>query len=62
MEINKYIDHTVLKATTTEADIIKLCKEAREYNFFSVCVNGSYVPLAKNYVRKLVNITFFQYV
>ena len=47
MEINKYIDHTVLKATTTEADIIKLCKEAREYNFFSVCVNGSYVPLAK---------------
>lgn len=47
MKINKYIDHTVLKATTTEADIIKLCEEAREHNFFSVCVNGSYVPLAK---------------
>jgi len=47
MEINKYIDHTVLKATTTEEDIKKLCAEAREYKFFSVCVNGSYVPLAK---------------
>ncbi len=47
MEINKYIDHTVLKATTTEEDIKKLCAEAKEYNFFSVCVNGSYVPLAK---------------
>ena len=47
MKINKFIDHTVLKATTTEADIIKLCAEAKEYDFFSVCVNGSYVPLAK---------------
>lgn len=47
MEINKYIDHTVLKATTTEGDIIKLCEEAKEYNFFSVCVNGCYVKTAK---------------
>ena len=47
MKINKYIDHTVLKSTTTEADIKKLCAEAKEYEFFSVCVNGSYVPLAK---------------
>lgn len=47
MEINKYIDHTVLKATTTVEDIKTLCREAKEYNFFSVCVNGSYVELAK---------------
>ncbi len=47
MKINSYIDHTVLKATTTEADITKLCAEAKEYNFFAVCVNGCYVPLAK---------------
>jgi deoxyribose-phosphate aldolase len=47
MEINRYIDHTVLKATTTEADIIKLCKEAKQYNFRAVCVNGCYVNLAK---------------
>ncbi|TDT72467.1 deoxyribose-phosphate aldolase [Hypnocyclicus thermotrophus] len=47
MELNKYIDHTVLKATTTVNDIKKLCAEAKEYKFFSVCVNGSYVNLAK---------------
>ncbi|MCY2686835.1 deoxyribose-phosphate aldolase [Salinimicrobium sp. TH3] len=46
MEINKYIDHTVLKATATEKDIIELCREAKEYNFFSVCVNSGYVSLA----------------
>lgn len=48
MEINKYIDHTVLKATSTVEDIKKLCKEAKEYKFYAVCVNGSYVKLAAN--------------
>ncbi|MBN2618568.1 MAG: deoxyribose-phosphate aldolase [Spirochaetales bacterium] len=47
MKLNRFIDHTVLKAVTTETDIKNLCKEAIEYNFYSVCVNGSYVPLAK---------------
>ena len=47
IEINKYIDHTLLKAAATERDIIELCKEAREYEFFSVCVNSAYVPSAK---------------
>lgn len=47
IEINKYIDHTILKATATEDDIIKLCKEAKEHQFFSVCVNSGYVALAK---------------
>ncbi len=51
MELNKYIDHTVLKATTTVQDIKKLCEEAMEYNFFSVCVNGSYVNLAKEELK-----------
>jgi len=46
MELNKYIDHTVLKATTTVEDIKKLCAEAKEYKFFSVCVNGAYAKLA----------------
>jgi len=46
IEINKYIDHTLLKATATEADIMELCKEARENEFFSVCVNSCYVKLA----------------
>ena len=47
IEINKYIDHTILKATATEDDIIELCKEAKKYSFFSVCVNSGYVSLAK---------------
>lgn len=51
MEISKYIDHTLLKATATEEDIITLCDEAIEYNFFSVCVNGCYVKLAKERLK-----------
>ncbi|MCL4155691.1 UNVERIFIED_CONTAM: hypothetical protein GTU68_063781 [Idotea baltica] len=47
MKINKYIDHTLLKATATKSDIINLCKEAKKYNFYAVCVNGCYVSLAK---------------
>ncbi|MEE4000902.1 deoxyribose-phosphate aldolase [Tenacibaculum sp. FZY0031] len=46
MQINKYIDHTLLKATATKADIVKLCNEAKKYNFYAVCVNGCYVELA----------------
>lgn len=44
--INLYIDHTLLKPEATEADIKKLCAEAKEYQFYSVCVNSSYVELA----------------
>lgn len=47
IEINRYIDHTILKATATENDILELCREAVEYDFFSVCVNSGYVALAK---------------
>lgn len=44
--LNKYFDHTLLKAEASESDIKKLCAEAREYDFYSVCVNGCYVELA----------------
>ncbi|MDX1278844.1 deoxyribose-phosphate aldolase [Oceanihabitans sediminis] len=47
MKLNKYIDHTLLKAIATKSDIIQLCNEAKENDFFSVCVNSSYVALAK---------------
>lgn len=47
MGLENYIDHTLLKPTATDQDIIKLCSEAREYHFFGVCVNGSHVSLAK---------------
>ncbi len=51
MKLNTYIDHTLLKPTATETDIIKLCKEAIDYNFFSVCVNSCYVSLAKQQLQ-----------
>ena len=47
MELNKYIDHTLLKPEATKEQITKLCEEARQYDFASVCVNTCYVPLAK---------------
>jgi len=46
-EIHQFIDHTLLKPTATPDDIIQLCNEAIQYNFFSVCVNSSFVPLAR---------------
>ena len=45
-QIAKMIDHTILKAEATESEIIKLCKEAIHYDFASVCVNPSMVPVA----------------
>lgn len=43
MKLNQYIDHTLLKPEATLAQIEKLCAEAREHNFYSVCVNSYYV-------------------
>lgn len=39
------IDHTILKPEATPGDITRLCEEARKFNFASVCVNPSFVPL-----------------
>ena len=43
MEMNKYIDHTLLKADATYDKIETLCAEAKEYDFASVCVNSYWV-------------------
>ncbi|MDD5918992.1 MAG: deoxyribose-phosphate aldolase [bacterium] len=43
MELNRYIDHTLLKPAATRADIAKLCAEAKEYRFASVCVNSAHI-------------------
>ena len=51
MEISKFIDHTILKATARKEDIKKLCEEAKKYNFFSVCVNGANVRYAYEQVK-----------
>jgi deoxyribose-phosphate aldolase len=47
MELNNYIDHTLLKADATIEQIRELCAEAKEYNFKAVCINSSYVPDVK---------------
>lgn len=46
-QIPSYIDHTLLKADANAQSITKLCQEAAEYGFYSVCVNGVWVPLCK---------------
>ena len=51
MHINTYIDHTLLKPTASKNEIIQLCDEAINYNFFSVCVNSCYVSLAKQQLQ-----------
>lgn len=48
--INQLIDHTILKPEASIDDIRKLCIEAKEYNFYSVCVNSAYVNVAYNFL------------
>ena len=50
-DLARYIDHTLLKPNATEEQIRNLCAEAREYNFRSVCVNPTWVPLAAELLR-----------
>ena len=39
MELNKYIEHTLLKQDATKAEIIKLLEEAKENKFLGICIN-----------------------
>jgi deoxyribose-phosphate aldolase len=63
MNLTKYIEHTVLKADTSESDIRKLCEEAIENNFFGVCVPPYFVKSARNYLQnspvKIVTVIGF---
>ena len=45
MNLNKYIDHTLLKPESTTSQIVKLCDEAKKYDFASVCVNPTHIAL-----------------
>ncbi len=51
MQLERYIDHTLLKPTATPKAIRQLCAEAREFNFYAVCVNSCYVALAKEELK-----------
>ena len=52
MKLEKYIDHTNLKQDATKGDIEKLCKEAKEHDFASVCVNPCWVSFCKSLLEK----------
>ncbi|WP_203472740.1 deoxyribose-phosphate aldolase [Dissulfurispira thermophila] len=64
-EIARFIDQSLLKPQATESDIIKLCKTAIKYNFYSVCVNPYFVPLCnallKGYDTKVTTIIGFPF-
>ncbi|MBE7703473.1 MAG: deoxyribose-phosphate aldolase [Cyanobacteria bacterium SIG28] len=51
MELNKYIEHTLLKQDASRADLIKLLDEAKENNFLGVCVNPINVKFSKQYLK-----------
>lgn len=63
MELNKYIEHTLLKQDATKADFIKLFEEAKEHKFLGICVNPCYVKFAKENLKgsevKLVTVVGF---
>lgn len=48
MDLNKFIDHTLLKADATEKAILDVCAEAIHYDTASVCVNGKFAKLVTN--------------
>lgn len=49
MNLNTFIDHTLLKPTATASEIVRLCKEAEVHEFKAVCVPPFYVALAKKH-------------
>ena len=49
--LNKYVEHTILKQDARKADLIKLFEEAKEYKFLGVCINPCYVKLAKENLK-----------
>jgi deoxyribose-phosphate aldolase len=51
MQYSKFFDHTLLKADASLDQIVKLCKEAAFFSFYSVCVNPFYVPVCKRILR-----------
>lgn len=51
MELNRMIDHTILKPDATIEDIERVAEEARQYNFFSVCINPCFVSIMKKLLK-----------
>ena len=47
----KYFDHTILKADAKKEDVLKICEEAKKYDFASVCVNGYWTKLVSETLK-----------
>ena len=62
-EIKAAIEHTNLNATATTEDIRILCEEAKKYQFRSVCIHPSYIPIARDFLSdsavKIVTVIGF---
>ncbi|MEA1974690.1 MAG: deoxyribose-phosphate aldolase [Bacillota bacterium] len=52
MKMAKYFDHTILKPDVKKEDVIKICEEAKEFDFYSVCINPYYVGLVKEQLEE----------
>lgn len=46
MELNRMMDHTILKADTPKSEVLRIIEEAKKYHFYSVCINPVWVSLA----------------
>ncbi|MBZ9729040.1 deoxyribose-phosphate aldolase [Salegentibacter sp. JZCK2] len=51
MQLNQYIDHTLLNPIATPIDIQNLCEEAIEHQFYAVCIPPSYIEIAKSVLK-----------
>lgn len=51
MNLAKLIDHTILKPIASKEDVRHICEQAREYGFFSVCINPVWVSYAKELLK-----------
>jgi deoxyribose-phosphate aldolase len=51
MQLNKYIDHTVLKADTPKSKVQQIIDEAKKYDFMSVCINPTWVAFAASELK-----------
>lgn len=56
MDYNRLIDHTLLAPDATKAQILKLCEEAKEYDFASVCVNPGWVKLCAKELHEVSRV------
>lgn len=51
MELNRMIDHTILKSDASREDVMQIIEEAKKFHFYSVCINPVWVALAKEQLK-----------